>query len=174
MHSGNEKWRLFFAFWPSAPVRQGIFNVSQCLPARYGRTVAAENLHLTLLFLGQVEQQRLDNLLDAAECIKPVAMTLQFDKLCWWRTSRVIALLADSVPAPVLKLHAALGEIAVANGLTVDDRPYRPHITLMRKVAVPPQLPAITALKWPLREYCLVRSERKPAGPGYEVIWRNR
>ncbi len=49
--------RLFFALWPSEEVRAGLAEVMASLDVRGGKPVAAENLHITLLFLGSVTAQ---------------------------------------------------------------------------------------------------------------------
>lgn len=169
----NDKWRLFFAFWPTDSVRQAISDINRRFIKQTGRPVADCKLHLTLVFLGTVEKGRVDSLLDDAATLSMESVTLQLDKLQWWRRPRVISLVPETVPDSLQKLHAGLTEAAAGNGIVVDHRPYRPHVTLRRKVNTRPQLPPHAPVVWPLREFCLVRSVTDRQGASYEVIWHS-
>ncbi len=59
---------------------------------------------------------------------------LQFDRLEYWREARVVAATAREVPASAVELALALRSLARSIGLEPDDRPLRPHLTLMRGV----------------------------------------
>ncbi len=48
--------RLFFALWPDPPTRTALAMLVDGLPLVGGRRVPAENLHLTLAFLGNVDE----------------------------------------------------------------------------------------------------------------------
>ncbi|MGH8519928.1 MAG: 2'-5' RNA ligase family protein, partial [Gammaproteobacteria bacterium] len=49
--------RLFFALWPSEEARSSLAEVTASLHVRRAKPVPAENLHITLLFLGSVTAQ---------------------------------------------------------------------------------------------------------------------
>src|SRR4026207_925127 len=54
--------RLFFALWPDATLRS---NAAECVaalvPSGGGRPQRPDQLHVTLVFLGQVSEERLDD-----------------------------------------------------------------------------------------------------------------
>ena len=130
-HSRIEKWRLFFAFWPTDSVRK--------LAPRCGRPVDDQNLHLTLVFLGSLEKSRVDDLVAGAAGLRTERMTLQLGNLQWWRSPRLIALLPDTIPGGLLHLHTDLTNLVLGNGIPLDRRRYLPHVTLRRKVNSSPR-----------------------------------
>lgn len=174
LHTTTDKWRLFFAFWPTESIRQAISDINHRFIKSRGRPVADSNLHLTLVFLGTVEKNRVDTLLADVSRLTMKCVTLQLDRLQWWRRPRVISLVSETVPDSLQKLHAGLTEAAARNGIVVDRRPYLPHVTLRRKVNARPQLPPFTPVIWQLQEFCLVRSVTHRQGASYDVIWRSR
>ena len=75
----------------------------------------------------------------------------------------------EAQPAPeLLRLHRALAAALRAQGVAVEARDYRPHLTLARRAqhAVPP--PQAGAIRWAVPDgYALVCSV--PAGPYQEL-----
>ena len=58
-----QRVRLFFALWPPEEVRQALWRSGAPLrEACRGQPVAKRNLHLTLLFLGGVDEDRLEDI----------------------------------------------------------------------------------------------------------------
>jgi 2'-5' RNA ligase len=49
----GESRRIFFALWPDNGVRSRLEQLAAMLPPGRGRAHAAEDLHLTLAFIGQ-------------------------------------------------------------------------------------------------------------------------
>ena len=63
----EETARVFFAIWPDAAAQKRLAELAEQLEAVCdGRKVRAENIHLTLVFLGEVSVDRLDALCQAA------------------------------------------------------------------------------------------------------------
>lgn len=164
------KPRLFLALWPDAAARQGLADWRDrwSWPAGATPTLTA-NLHLTLHFLGPVAVDRLPELAGALEL--PVdAFTLDFGRAELWPGGiAVVCPLAE--PEPMLRLQAALALVLRRLALPVEERPFRPHVTLARKArhaAVPPDGPA---LAWHVANgFALVQS--MPAGQGYRMLQR--
>ena len=104
--------------------------------------VSAENLHLTLLFLGNQPMSLIPQLSQQASrvvealAIKP--FTIQLDRLGLFPKAKVAWIAPSQPPEPLLQLEAALRTALVAIGIGVEERPYRPHITLLRKAATNP------------------------------------
>lgn len=136
-----------------------------------GKPVTADNLHITLQFLGNVtaaQQTQLET--GAASCpIEP--FTLLLDSLGHFAGSRVLWLGASLSPEPLQRLAACLGEQMRHCGLSPDSRPYHPHLTLRRKVSKPPN-PDFTfpAFPWTIDTFALVRSHTLPTGVQYQVL----
>lgn len=164
--------RLFLALWPGEDLRQAVaaWQRSWTWPP-HAALVKTERLHLTLHFLGDVAQGRLPALAGGLKAPwEPFELTLGRGEV--WPNG-VAVLGPDFAPPPLLALHAALQRQLVALGVPVDERRYRPHITLARRAhgAAPPAQPPL--VRWRVDSgYVLVRS--LPGGAGYEVVERFR
>lgn len=153
--------RLFFALWPEAPQREAIAAAAAgLLGMASGRQIPPERLHLTLLFLGPVPDRELPRLCAAAGRIRVPAFELKLDRSGHFG-ARVFYLGCRSVPPPLSALREGL-ELASAP-LPFDRKPLTPHVTCARELAAPPPLD-IAAIRWPVREFALVRS------PEYHVV----
>jgi 2'-5' RNA ligase len=105
-----------------------------------GRAIQPDDLHVTLCFLGSVDESRIDALRSRAAGLAAVSFTLQFDRIEFWRENRVLAACAQA-PAAGSSLAQALRTAASELGLAPDRKPWRPHMTLARSV-LPKLLPA--------------------------------
>jgi RNA 2',3'-cyclic 3'-phosphodiesterase len=128
----------------------------------------ADKLHLTLHFIGDVPVARVAELAEGPHVSAP-RVALMLDTAGLW-PNRCAVLCPSQVPAPFDWLHGALAQALRALELPVEQRPFRPHVTLARHAAgaVPPLQPG--ALFWPVRGYALVQS----AGGRYRPLARYR
>ena len=163
--------RLFFALWPDAEVRDQFATISDQIPGKYGRHVAVNNLHITLVFLGNVDEKQKECVLVSAGQLDCSPVELNLDQLGWWKRPQVVWLAPSCTPVELVALAGELAAIASRCGIRVDDRPYRPHMTLLRKVRKNPHLPAITTVHWPVTRFVLVESVNTPDGVKYEPVW---
>ena len=151
--------RLFFALWPPDRVAGVLGDLAVAVAARCGgRAMPARKIHLTLAFLGEVPDERMEAVLDAARAVPPAAFDLRIDRLGGFRRSKVAW--AGARPGPALaQLQSALTCQLRARGFALEERPFAPHVTLARKVerALPPT--AMEPLLWRVRGYRLVRTE---------------
>ncbi|MDT8385348.1 MAG: RNA 2',3'-cyclic phosphodiesterase [Gammaproteobacteria bacterium] len=170
--------RLFFALWPDGALRQRLADCGRpLLQAVQGRPVAMENLHITLVFLGDVDAQQQACLegqaTTFAEGLACPPFELRLDQFGHWPRPRVLWLGAGETPAPLSLLVEQLSTGSRECGLSPETRPYRPHLTLMRKVTrVPVGLleAPFAPLSWPVSGFVLVRSVARPPGVTYEVL----
>lgn len=96
-----------------------------------GRPVPARNLHMTLAFLGQQPEDRLDELKRIAGRIKSEGFELTLDQVATSRRG-LLSLSPAHPPGALLSLAAQLAEGLLAAGYTLDDRDFWPHVTLAR------------------------------------------
>lgn len=162
--------RLFLALWPDDAVRARIVAAQRCWdwPAR-AAVMPPDRLHLTLHFLGEVEEGAARAL--AAALPPPAApFTLQLDRAALWPQG-IAVLEPSAVPAGLGALHAELGGLLRARGLRVETRSFRPHVTLARHAqgALPPA--GSRPFEWRVGGYALVHSNAGPP-PRYEPIAR--
>ena len=150
------------------------------------RRVKAENLHLTLAFLGQTPDDRLGDVTAAAsDAAAPVsAFTLAFDRAGRFPERgrpRVVWLgLAEGTPS-VLELGEGVSAGLRSRGLRFDDRPLAPHLTLARvvegatsaeakTVGVTVGELAIGTLRFEVNDIAVVQSVLSPKGPRYTAL----
>ncbi len=153
--------RLFLALWPDAAVRRRVAAHADAwaLPAGRGR-MSPDDWHVTLHFLGSVAADRIPAVAEALEVrCEPFELVLDQPRL-WPGGLAVVE--AAVVPAPLEALHAALAQSLVRLDLPVEQRRFRPHVTLARHAAgaVPPK--QTVPIVWPARGYGLGVSTGRP------------
>lgn len=134
-----ERIRTFFAVSPPEPVRLAAVHEARALRERAGRAVRwvpEENLHVTLQFLGNIDPVVIPTLTQhvGVELASVAPFTVRLGGLMAFpgpRRPRVIAL--DLGPHELLAgLAAAVGRGVVGAGLALENRRFRPHLTLGR------------------------------------------
>jgi len=125
--------RLFFALWPDNRQRERLRDpVNSVAKSVEGRAIDRRDWHITLAFIGAFPEHRIPFLLERAGEIPVEPFRLQFDRLEFWPRPRIAVLAAPTVPGELQALVDALNGILSDLGLRVEDRTYRPHITLVR------------------------------------------
>lgn len=162
--------RLFFALWPDDKTRERMFAICRALPDDYGRRVVRQNLHLTLAFLGGVDEETKRKLLSGAASIHSEGFSLAMTHLGWFKRAQVLWLAPDSVPDALLKLVAAINSVVSQYHLKVDKRPYAPHLTLVRKAQRAVRELSFEPIYWNINHFCLVESDTRPEGAEYKII----
>ncbi|WP_376690064.1 RNA 2',3'-cyclic phosphodiesterase [Wenzhouxiangella sp. EGI_FJ10409] len=158
--------RLFFALWPDDEIREEIATRRERLGRVSRQQVPDHNLHLTLVFIGDRPDAELVAIERAADGLKAEAFDLVLDRFGWFARAGVVWL-GGEAPDPMLALAGELGAAMAALGIELDPRPFRPHVTLFRKVRRRPELPEPRPLHWPVREFALVESI---SGRPYQVL----
>lgn len=165
--------RLFFALWPSTAQRESLRRLAaQACRGGGGRPVPADNLHLTLAFLGSVEASTRAYLEAAAAAIHLPPFTLELDQAGYWRRPRVIWLGASQTPEPLQALVRQLRAALLGCGLEPEARPFAAHLTVMRKAVRGPARTEIAPFAWPVDSFALVASQTLPQGASYQVVAR--
>lgn len=165
--------RLFFAIWPPAPVALSLARLADTLAQRFGgRATRRETIHLTLAFLGDVEEEQLPAVLDVAREVTAKSFEMTFDRLGFWRHNRLIWAGGASVPPELQTLVNGLREGLRAASLPCDaSQAFVPHVTLVRKVGDSrPVLPYLEPLGWLCDRFALVSSQLDVHGAGYETV----
>jgi len=163
--------RLFFAFWPDDAVRALVAqSTRKAVRNSGGRPVPVENLHSTIVFLGAVPAERLNAVEAVAEMLRHGPLELRFDTLDHWVKAAVLVLTSRAPLPAATDLATALNRLLLAQGFAPDPKPYRPHITIARKVVKPHELGLTHPIAWPVDAISLVESVTAPAGPVYTPL----
>jgi RNA 2',3'-cyclic 3'-phosphodiesterase len=164
--------RLFFALWPCDEFRADIETATHSLAhASGGRLIPPRNFHVTLLFLGEIPAALFPVVQQAGAALTGSrAFQLEFDTLESW--GRKVLCLTSSAPPAAVDLAEKLRASLRSPLKQVDERSYRPHITLARDLprAVRPQ--KIKTLNQKVSDYALVESVRDAGGSHYSVLER--
>ena len=167
--------RLFFALWPDEGVRAQLAHWARELHAVCGgRPMRIENLHLTVAFLGNVEDARVAEVERAAGEVAPRAATLLLDQPGYWKHNRIAWAGASTVPTEVGALVGELRGALARSDIGFDSKGFVSHVTLLRDAREPRVMPALEPIRWNLDGFALVRSIPPPRGSRYEVMkaWR--
>ena len=171
--AGSKTARLFFALWPDEGVRAALAAIAEACRAECGgRPIPAENIHLTLAFLGEVNVGRISELTMVADAIRAPSFALVLDTRGYWRHNRIAWMGTRETPEGLRALAGDFSRALRARGLRSDTRDYTPHITLLRDAKRPPSSPQPAAISWAVKEFVLVRSRSGRQSSAYEVMTR--
>ncbi|MGH8251905.1 MAG: RNA 2',3'-cyclic phosphodiesterase [Steroidobacteraceae bacterium] len=135
---GPHPLRLFFALWPSAAKRRSLASAAAAVVSRFrGQPVPAANLHVTLAFLGSVPGRGLAELVRIGGQGGYPAFELVFDRLDYWPKPRVLVATSSATPPEGIEVVKRLWQRIEPLGFRRESRPWRPHLTLARKVPRP-------------------------------------
>lgn len=165
--------RLFFALWPEDALRQALFHWQTHHLGADVRWQHRADLHMTLHFLGGVAEDRVGALRQLGDGIHGGGFDLILDQVGYWPRPQVLWAGPSVTPDALTRLHGALGSALARLGLEPEQRVYKPHVTLARKVrggSDPLPLPPLT---WHVREFALIES-RPGDAPHYHPLARWR
>jgi len=164
--------RLFIAIELPDAVKRALAGLKTDITG--ARWVPADQIHLTLAFLGEVDEALLERLTGELARIQLPGFQLAFGPVgCFPDRRRPRVLWVGLEPQPHLKhLAAGVQEAVLACGIPQEERPFSPHITLARLKLSPSrecdafldqrqklELPPIS-----VREFTLFQSRLTPQG----------
>ena len=165
--------RLFFALWPDDAVRAALARLARSLHQECGgRMIPARNIHLTLVFLGNVATGRVPDLHALAATIVAPPTDLTIDEVDYWRRNRIAWAGAAKCPGTLRTLVAQLTHALLTAGFHCEDREYAPHITLLRDARRSPAVKAAGGIAWRACDFVLMQSLRRNGAVVYEAIGR--
>ena len=173
MSANAGRARLFFALWPDDGVRTHLAAwAGDAQRECGGRQVRTEKIHLTLFFVGEVGRERIPELKTLGSTIGGAAFGFEVDALGYWSHNRLIWAGATRCPDPLSALVAALRRALRSVEIHEEDRPYVPHVTLVRDAVRAPKTNSITGCAWSARDFVLVESVREARAVRYDVLDR--
>ena len=162
--------RLFFALWPDDEVRARLARWSRELHALCGgRPTRPENLHVTLAFLGGVEEARVAEIERAASEVAPRAVSLVLDQPGYWKRNRIAWAGASTVPPGLEAFVEELRGALARSRIGFDAKDFVSHVTLLRDAREPKAMPALDPIPWKVDGFALVQSVTLPRGSRYEI-----
>lgn len=134
--------------------------------------MAAHNLHLTLVFVGNVAVPRITELRANAAAVTAPRFELTFETLDYWRHNHVVWAGASTCPDALGQLVTGIRRAVRDAELRCDNRDYVPHITLLRDARRGPAATAARSIVWRAADFALVQSLRRNGATVYEVVER--
>ncbi len=179
--------RVFFALWPDDACAGRLHEIAVWLAAGYGgRATARSTLHLTLAFVGDVAEDKLADLMSAADQVREEVAPLEtvpwrLDRLSYWPHNRILWAGSGGVPPAIGRLAGRLAGRLREKGYPLPVRPFVPHVTLVRKVERAPRGDAAGGLirldgsevsppTWRYEQFVLLRSRLSARGARYETL----
>jgi 2'-5' RNA ligase len=166
--------RLFFALWP-AEAEQAALAAWQTPLHKIcgGRIMRPDTLHATLVFLGEVAADRLESVRVAAQETDFRAFELVLAQAHYWKHNHIVYATPDMIPPPLSELVAGLQRNLRKHRFQFENRPYKPHVTLLRDAQWGRDaLPPMPAVRWQVKDFVLVRSMNDGHGARYEALAR--
>ncbi|MFV8820064.1 RNA 2',3'-cyclic phosphodiesterase [Haliea sp. E17] len=167
--------RLFFALDIPGPLALDIATWREQQLPLLGRPVPAANFHITLAFLGEIPDSRLDALCQdvdaAAEKLAPAAFELQLDQVGYWPRPGIYWLGPASWPDSLEHLARKLGGIGAIHGHEKRREHFQAHVTLFRGCEAAPPAPALAPdFRLSCSEFLLMESRQGKRGVSYHPV----
>ena len=170
--------RLFIALPVTADVRRALENTQAELRRQgvRGRCTPPENLHMTLAFLGNVDDPA--PVIAAMRRVPLPQTALRFDRLTLFGDVLAALYRPDAALEQYVRaLRSALDDA----GIGFDCKAFRPHITLARKTAFPsadfrlyPLARPLRGARLPVTEARLMASDLSGDAPRYTAIYTQK
>src|SRR5580765_4567627 len=180
--------RLFIAIELDEPARAAIAAEQQRVvralgdSARSLKVVRADHMHLTLVFIGEVAEDRAQRIVEAmGRSVPVVPFVMEFGGLGVFPphgAPRVLWIGVAEGAARATELQAAVADRLAPLGVEKEARPFRPHLTLARwrdgRRSDRPRLPeAMTTVARTRVEFVTIYQSRlSSAGPTYTALAR--
>ena len=186
----QEHWRVFCAIDLPHDVRERVLahgrRLREAVPGAQASWSRPDNIHLTLKFLGEIPQSRVELLSQAVDRatdeLEPFKIQIAevgvFPK---HGPPRVLWIGMNDRHGHLARLHARLEEECAKAGFPREDRPFHPHLTLARlrkpqharSLASAHQGMEFAPAEMNVSELLVIRSELGGDGSRYTVISRS-
>ncbi len=102
-----------------------------------GKFVSTDNLHLTLEFFGDISEDRVVDIINIMNKISTRSFSLKSSNLgCFNKRSGNIYWIGLKKSKRLLDLQKDLHNMLKSKDFELEDRPYKPHITIGRKITL--------------------------------------
>ena len=171
--------RLFVGLPVPARMAQSLARHARATNLANARWTTPENLHVTLVFLGEVGEDKLPLVLHELEELREARFAIQLKQLGAFPRAGVLFPEGEPIPK-LLQLQAQVAAAMERCGFALEQRPYHPHITLARlhhPVRLNPSqaaLPAALQRSFAVDEVNVYRSHATANRSRYEVIGQKK
>ncbi len=122
--------RLFIAILPDEHTRGRLYGCA--FEAAGGRAVRRENLHMTLVFIGETDSYK--EIKRAMDLMRFSPVRINIDRYgCFGKSSQRLLWAGGKADKKLLRLYDELREKLSVRGIVTENRAFVPHITLCRR-----------------------------------------
>ena len=177
----SQNLRLFLAIPCPKRILDGLEENARALRPRCRRGTFSrrENFHLTLAFLGDTPEERVEEIQACMDACPAPVMEIGIGPLGRFRRNGGDILWRQIETGPeLLKLQSQLSAALREAGFPLENRPFRPHMTLARRaifqegVRMEELSASMPELRFQAREMALISSDLRPSGPVYTTLYR--
>jgi len=173
--------RVYFALWPDSAQQAELVEATKATVVESrGRALPAGSLHVTLAFLGAVPESRLVDVRAIGARIAAAASSqsrLFFTRSECWKRAGALCAVAEQTDPVAAAIADGLKRELVAAGFAPDLKPFRPHVTLARKIRIVRGREhtrddglALRPILWTFSAFALVDSRTEAEGAIYTVL----
>ena len=183
-------WRVFCAIEIAQEIREAVVEhisgLRRAVPEAQASWSRPENIHLTLKFLGDLSQTRVEQLSEAASraASRSTPFRIELEQTGCFPTHgspRVLWIGINDPDSKLAELHAHLEEECAKEGFEKEARRYHPHLTIARlrkpqgarTLAAEHEELEFSPTQIVVRELLVIRSELGRGGSRYTVIARH-
>jgi len=163
------KQKVFLGLWPDNVLRKQIDDITKSLDAE-GKPVPAQNLHMTLVFVGYVNKTKLQCIKNFVKTVKVDPFELKIDKTGYFE-KKLFWLGCKKIPDELIQLQQVLETDLQKHCNYLPKKGfYTPHITLQRKVVNPVYLELEKPIIWSVNSFSLIQSQQRESSPIYSEL----
>ena len=164
--------RCFIAAWPEARARVALARLSDDVRQRiaHRRATRADDLHLTLAFIGDLNDDAAFDLADAIATLRFEPIDWQIDTLGFFAQAGVVWAGGDRI-RPLADLADHVRAWLAGMHIVYDQRPLAPHVTLLRG-ARNFATEKISPIEWRIESVALYRSAASELASRYSRVAR--
>lgn len=125
---------------------------------------------MTLAFLGMQESELVPRVREVASGLAFPRCELRLDRIGRFRRAGVLWLGGSEPPEALVAFQQTLVDALLAAGIGHDRKPWKPHLTLYRKMRNAPSTMGPVEVRWRLQGFSLVESVSVNRGVEYHDI----
>lgn len=133
--------RLFIAINFEEKIKDQLLTIIEMMRpySNQGRFVDKDNLHLTLEFLGEIDEGQVALIKESMSNIRHESFSLRFTQIGFFKRPKgKIYWVGVEQCESLMTIQKELRKDLLAKGFEIDERPFLPHLTLGRKVKIDP------------------------------------
>jgi len=163
--------RTFFTLAPDPDTAMKIHRWCELCWPSLDRRIPVQNYHITLAFLGEVDEGGIEKIVEIFEPFSASSFELLLNDVGYWSHTGLLWLGPKDTPMQLATLAKQCARAANRIGARGTGKKFQPHLTLARKLSVPPANPLIEPeFAFTAESLQLWSSTRAASGARYSTV----